>query len=70
MAFAVNAAHRGYAVTLFDAAPVLGGQFDIARRVPGKDEVCRNIALFHRRTGQGGSGTPVGNYRHHTDSSR
>ncbi|WP_063129714.1 NADPH-dependent 2,4-dienoyl-CoA reductase [Nocardia fusca] len=46
MAFALNAAHRGYVVTLFDAAPVLGGQFDIARRIPGKEEFAETLRYF------------------------
>lgn len=38
MACALEAARRGHEVTLFDAAPELGGQFVLARAVPGKEE--------------------------------
>ena len=38
MACALEAARRGHRVTLFEAAPELGGQFVLARRVPGKEE--------------------------------
>ncbi len=35
---AVVAAERGHKVVLFDKAPVIGGQLNMARRVPGKEE--------------------------------
>ena len=38
LSFAVTAAQRGHAVTLFDAASEIGGQFNIAKKVPGKEE--------------------------------
>jgi 2,4-dienoyl-CoA reductase (NADPH2) len=38
MACALEAARRGHRVTLFDAADELGGQFLLARAVPGKEE--------------------------------
>ncbi|OAN51095.1 NADPH-dependent 2,4-dienoyl-CoA reductase [Paramagnetospirillum marisnigri] len=38
MSCALEAGRRGHAVTLFEAGPELGGQFLLARRVPGKEE--------------------------------
>lgn len=38
MACALEAARRGHRVTLFEAAAELGGQFLLARQVPGKEE--------------------------------
>ena len=38
LAFAVNAASRGHSVTLFDALAEIGGQFNIAKQIPGKEE--------------------------------
>src|SRR5262249_33415215 len=38
LATAVTAAQRGHDVTLFEAGNVIGGQFDMARRIPGKEE--------------------------------
>ena len=35
---AITAAERGHAVTLFDKADRIGGQLNMARRVPGKEE--------------------------------
>lgn len=46
LAFAVSAAERGHDVTLFDAAPEIGGQLNIARRVPGKEEFDETLRYF------------------------
>ncbi|WP_411070257.1 FAD-dependent oxidoreductase [Streptomyces sp. cmx-4-25] len=43
---AVSAAERGHAVTLFDAAAEIGGQLNVARRVPGKDEFDETLRYF------------------------
>jgi 2,4-dienoyl-CoA reductase (NADPH2) len=46
---ATVAAERGHQVTLFEAADRIGGQFDIAMRVPGKEEFAETIRYFRRR---------------------
>lgn len=46
LAYAQVAAERGHAVTLFEAAPDIGGQFDLARRVPGKEEFSETLRYF------------------------
>jgi 2,4-dienoyl-CoA reductase (NADPH2) len=43
---AVNAAARGHQVTLFEANDYIGGQFDMARRIPGKEEFGETIRYF------------------------
>ncbi|RSS44602.1 NADPH-dependent 2,4-dienoyl-CoA reductase [Streptomyces sp. WAC08241] len=43
---AVSAAGRGHAVTLFDAAAEIGGQLNVAKRVPGKDEFEETLRYF------------------------
>ncbi|WP_432115902.1 FAD-dependent oxidoreductase [Streptomyces sp. S1] len=43
---AVSAAERGHAVTLFDAAAEIGGQLNVAKRVPGKDEFDETLRYF------------------------
>ncbi|NIY49678.1 NADPH-dependent 2,4-dienoyl-CoA reductase [Cedecea colo] len=48
LAFAVNAAARGYQVTLFDAAAEIGGQFNIARQIPGKEEFNETLRYYRR----------------------
>ncbi|MBI3446650.1 MAG: FAD-dependent oxidoreductase, partial [Magnetospirillum sp.] len=46
MACALEAAKRGHDVALFDAATELGGQFVLARRVPGKEEYLATPAYY------------------------
>ncbi|RNL70098.1 FAD-dependent oxidoreductase [Streptomyces sp. I6] len=46
LAFAVAAAERGHAVTLFDAADEIGGQLNIAKRIPGKEEFEETLRYF------------------------
>jgi 2,4-dienoyl-CoA reductase (NADPH2) len=48
LAFAVEAAQRGHAVTLYDAASEIGGQFNLAKRVPGKGEFHETLRYFGR----------------------
>lgn len=49
MAFATTAAYRGHNVTLFDAADKIGGQFNIAKTVPGKEEFEETLRYFKRQ---------------------
>jgi 2,4-dienoyl-CoA reductase (NADPH2) len=49
MAFAATAAERGHAVTLFDAAGEIGGQFNVAKKIPGKEEFHETLRYFKRR---------------------
>ena len=48
LAAAVTAAQRGHDVTLFEAGDVIGGQFDLARRIPGKEEFSETIRYYTR----------------------
>ncbi len=48
LATAVTAAQRGHAVTLFEAGEAIGGQFDLARRIPGKEEFAETIRYYTR----------------------
>jgi 2,4-dienoyl-CoA reductase (NADPH2) len=49
LAFATTAAKRGHQVTLFDASSEVGGQFNIAKRVPGKEEFYETIRYFAKQ---------------------
>ncbi|MEV0371617.1 NADPH-dependent 2,4-dienoyl-CoA reductase [Streptomyces sp. NPDC050636] len=49
LACAVAAAERGHEVTLFDAAERIGGQLNIARKVPGKEEFNETLRYFRNR---------------------
>lgn len=46
LAAAVTAAQRGHRVTLFEAGETIGGQFDLARRIPGKEEFTETIRYY------------------------
>ncbi|WP_375257591.1 FAD-dependent oxidoreductase [Citreimonas sp.] len=46
MSAAITAAQRGHAVTLFDAEDCIGGQLNMARAVPGKEEFHGLVAWF------------------------
>lgn len=48
LAYATVAAERGHSVTLYDAAPEIGGQFNLAKRIPGKEEFYETIRYFNR----------------------
>ena len=46
---ATTAASRGHKVTLFDAADEIGGQFNIAKQIPGKEEFYETLRYFNRQ---------------------
>ncbi|MEE3938425.1 NADPH-dependent 2,4-dienoyl-CoA reductase [Pseudomonas viridiflava] len=46
LAAATVAAERGHQVTLFDSASEIGGQFNIAKRIPGKEEFAETLRYF------------------------
>ncbi|WP_039056865.1 NADPH-dependent 2,4-dienoyl-CoA reductase [Enterobacter sp. Bisph1] len=48
LAFAVNAAARGHSVTLFDAQAEIGGQFNVAKQIPGKEEFYETLRYYRR----------------------
>ena len=49
LAAATVAAERGHAVTLFDAASEIGGQFNVAKLIPGKEEFYETLRYFAKR---------------------
>jgi len=46
LSFATVAAGRGHEVTLFDAASEIGGQFNYAKRIPGKEEFHETLRYY------------------------
>ncbi len=48
LAYATIAAERGHHVTLFDAADEIGGQFNLAKKIPGKEEFHETLRYFGR----------------------
>jgi len=49
LACATTLAERGHTVDLFEAAPEIGGQFNMAKRIPGKEEFHETLRYFRRR---------------------
>lgn len=49
LAFATTAAKRGHQVTLFDGQSEIGGQFNVAKRIPGKEEFYETLRYFARQ---------------------
>ena len=49
LAFSTTAAERGHDVTLFDAASEIGGQFNLAKKIPGKEEFYETLRYFRHR---------------------
>ncbi|KPX44550.1 NADPH-dependent 2,4-dienoyl-CoA reductase [Pseudomonas ficuserectae] len=54
LAAATVAAQRGHEVTLFDSASEIGGQFNIAKRVPGKEEFSETLRYFRNKVEETG----------------
>lgn len=49
LACAVTAAARGHHVTLFEASAEIGGQFRLARQIPGKDEFAETLRYYQNQ---------------------
>jgi 2,4-dienoyl-CoA reductase (NADPH2) len=49
LAAATTLAERGHAVDLFEASSRIGGQFNMARLIPGKEEFSETLRYFSRR---------------------
>ncbi|WP_044100758.1 NADPH-dependent 2,4-dienoyl-CoA reductase [Acinetobacter pittii] len=49
LSFAVYAADRGHQVKIFEASHQIGGQFNIAKTVPGKEEFYETLRYFSRQ---------------------
>ena len=54
LSFACHAAERGHVVSLFEATTELGGQLNLAKRVPGKEEFFETLRYFGRRLATAG----------------
>ena len=60
LAFATTAAERGHQVTLFDAADEIGGQFNIAKQIPGKEEFYETLRYFGKMIEKTGVNVELG----------
>jgi 2,4-dienoyl-CoA reductase (NADPH2) len=52
---AAIAAERGHEVTLFEKSGGLGGQFNLAKRIPGKQEFAESVAYYAERIRRAGA---------------
>ncbi|MEJ7137931.1 NADPH-dependent 2,4-dienoyl-CoA reductase [Amphibiibacter pelophylacis] len=52
LAAATELARRGHQVTLYEASSQIGGQFNMARRIPGKEEFHQTLRYFTRQLAQ------------------
>ncbi|MER7538516.1 NADPH-dependent 2,4-dienoyl-CoA reductase [Streptomyces sp. NPDC097704] len=59
---AVSAAERGHSVTLFDAAAEIGGQLNVAKRVPGKEEFDETLRYFRVQLAERGVDVRLNTY--------
>jgi 2,4-dienoyl-CoA reductase (NADPH2) len=55
LACAAAAAERGHAITLFEKAAELGGQFNLAKRIPGKQEFAESVSYYAERIRRSGA---------------
>lgn len=49
LAFATTAAQRGHKVSLFEASAELGGHFNLAKRIPGKEEFQETLRYYQKQ---------------------
>ncbi|MGW6539902.1 FAD-dependent oxidoreductase [Streptomyces sp. NPDC055051] len=59
---AVSAAERGHSVTLFDAAAEIGGQLNVAKRVPGKEEFDETLRYYRVQLAEHGIDVRLGTH--------
>lgn len=60
LAFACTAAERGHQVDLFDKASEIGGQFNYAKQIPGKEEFYETLRYFSERLKDTGVNVKLG----------
>ena len=54
LSFAAVAGERGHEVVLFEKAAELGGQFNLAKKIPGKQEFAESVAYYAERLKRAG----------------
>jgi len=52
MAFSLYAAQRGHKVQLFEASDRIGGQFNLAKKIPGKEDFYQTLRYFNYQLAQ------------------
>ncbi|MBI1943703.1 MAG: NADPH-dependent 2,4-dienoyl-CoA reductase [Betaproteobacteria bacterium] len=64
---AAVAAERGHAVTLYEKSGALGGQFNLAKRIPGKQEFAESVAYYAERLRRAGVRVLLSNFPSEND---
>lgn len=49
LSFSVSAASRGHSVTLFESSDQIGGQFNLAKKIPGKEEFLETLRYYKKQ---------------------
>lgn len=62
LAAAVTSAERGHRVTLFEKSDQIGGQFNLARRIPGKEDYAETIRYYGARLSELGVEVRLGTF--------
>ncbi|CAK4766061.1 unnamed protein product [Aphanomyces euteiches] len=62
LACASIAAERGHDVTLFDKHEEIGGQFNLAKKIPGKEEFYETLRYFGKQLTKHGVNVKLGHY--------
>ena len=67
LACATTAAERGHDVTLYDSADEIGGQFNMAKRIPGKEEFYETLRYFKHKIQDTGVNLQLNRYVNEND---
>ena len=67
LAASTVAAERGHNVTLFDAEPIIGGQFNMAKKIPGKDDFQETLNYYERQLELNGVDVQLGQKKNAKD---
>ena len=62
LSFAVTAAGRGHSVTLIDSAAEIGGQFNYAKQIPGKEEFHETLRYYTNLLAENGVQVRLGEH--------
>ncbi len=49
LSFACEAAQRGHEITLYEAEKKIGGQFNLAKKIPGKEEFAETLRYYEKQ---------------------
>ena len=60
LSFSTVAAERGHTVTLFEADTEIGGQFNMAKKIPGKEEFHETLRCYRRQLELSGVNVQLG----------